>query len=98
MVNQKVQTPKVSVRHKRILKKKKREYPGKNAIITMARRAGVVQISAESVKLVRQFTRILLKDLLKDASIVSDYMKKKTVQMKHVEYALQTRGMQVYGS
>ena len=69
-----------------------------NAIERLGRKAGVERISAEVYDKIRQQTLEYLEKVLKDAVLVAEHSRRKTLQSKDVTYALERAGVKYYGA
>ncbi|PIO75308.1 core histone H2A/H2B/H3/H4 [Teladorsagia circumcincta] len=69
----------------------------KGAIRRLARRAGVKRISHLIYEETRAVLKVFLEDLIRDAVIYCEHVRRKTVTAMDVVYALKRRGYTIYG-
>lgn len=69
----------------------------KPAIRRLARRGGVIRISALTYDEVRESLTLYLEKIMKDAATFAEHAKRKVVQPMDVVYALKRNGQTIYG-
>jgi histone H4 len=83
-------------RHKKVLRDTVQGIT-KNDIRRLARRGGVVRLSAGIYDHTRTYLSMFLSDIIKDAYAYCDHAQRKTISALDIVYALKRHGRQLYG-
>lgn len=85
-----------AVRHRKVLRG---NIDGitKPAIRRLARRGGCKRIGGKVYEETRAVLKIFLEDVMRDAILMTDYARRKTVTVMDVIYALKKQGRTLYG-
>src|SRR5665648_620985 len=67
------------------------------ALKRLSLKAGVARLDGETYDTVRSSLREFLDNILKDAVIVKDHAKRKTLMVQDIKYALDRQGITYYG-
>lgn len=83
-------------RHKKVLRDTVQGIT-RNDIRRLARRGGVVRMSAGIYEHTRHYLSMFLSDTIKDAFMYCDHAKRKTISALDIVYALKRNGRKLYG-
>jgi len=69
----------------------------KQSIRRLARRAGVMRMSALVCEEARAVLKVFVSNLIQDAVVYTEHANRKTVTMRDIVYALKHQGRTIYG-